>query len=198
MRFEPGYLIGMALQTIPQPRVVARDIIALRFSRAVLWQTFALLSVCAMGFGVLGAMIYPPDPELLGPLFSNPISVGIIEAAIEVILIFAIYGIGRAFGGTGRFDATILVVLWLQFVTLLLQAAIILLLLFAPLMAALLQAMGFVLVFWILTHFITELHGFRSTGLVFVMILISIMALIFVLSLIFALIGVGVGTAGAL
>lgn len=206
MKFEPGYLFGMVLQSIPEPRKIAHEIQALRFSRAVLWQTFALFEVLSMTLGVFLSMLYPPGPEVLEmiretPLLAittKPILAGIIGASLMVITVFSIYWIGRMFGGTGRFDQAILTVLWLQFVMLILQSAMLVLSLFAAGIAGLLNLFAMFVVFWILSHFITEMHGFKSVGLVFVLILVTIIVAFFGFGIILAMIGIGTITAGSL
>lgn len=206
MKFEPGYLLGMALQCIPEPRKIAREIQALRYSRAVLWQTFALFEVLSMAVGVAVSLIYPPDPELLAVIRENPvlaittkpILAGMIGASLLVITIFAIYWVGRIFGGVGRFDQAILTILWLQFVMLIAQSVMLLLAFFASGLAAMVNVSATVLTFWILSHFIAEMHGFKSVGLVFLMIILTIIAMLVGLAVILAMIGMGAVTAGSL
>jgi hypothetical protein len=45
---------------------------------------------------------------------------------------------------------------------------------------------------WLLTNFVAVIHGFRSLGQVFVMILVSLFVLAFVLSILLTLVGVTV------
>ncbi len=197
MRFEPGYLLGMALQTIPEPRKVARDILSLRFPRAALWQAFALFAVLATGLNVAALILFPPDPALAGSLLADPLRMGMIQTASLVITVFLIYWMGRAFGGTGTFPQAILTVIWMQYVAVLLQLAVLVLALFSPSMAALGSLFSVGVSFWILSHFITEMHGFRSAGLVFATIVILILALGVVLGILLALAGVSAGVSAA-
>jgi len=198
MKFDAGSLIGMAIQTVPEPRKVAREIFALRIERTVLWQAFALLVVISTLMGLISSILFPVDPAMYGTVLSDPIRVGVLEAAVLVVGVFAIYSLGRVFGGEGRFDQAIMTVTWVQFVMLLIQGVMFVLLLFAPILAGILWLAGSGIFFWILSHFVAEMHGFKSTGLVFAMILISLMATIFGVSLIFALMGVGSGAMGAI
>ena len=206
MILEPKYLFGMALQSIPEPRKIAREVQALRFSRAILWQVFALFAVLSTGLGIAALILFPPDAEMLQmvvdyPFLSmvlNPMMGGLIEACFLVLTIFAIYWVGRTFGGTGRFDQAILTVIWVQYVMLLIQATMLFLALVSGGIATLFLIFGTGLRFWILSHFIAEMHAFRSAGLVFVMILITGFAALIVLSIFIALIGVGTLQAGGL
>ncbi len=198
MNFKPGYLLGMALQTIPEPRKIAREIQALRYPRAILWQTFALFLILSTGIGITASVLFPPGPEFEGSLLADPIRMGIIEGSILVITIFAIYWVGQAFGGKGRFDEAILTILWLQFIALIVQVVVVVLALFAANLAMMVNVGGIVLTFWVLSHFITEMHGFRSVGLVFAIILLTLMGVIIGLAVIMAIIGVGTISTGGL
>lgn len=193
MRFEPGYLLGMALQTIPEPRKVARDIFSLDLPRAALWQAVALFAVLSTGLNVAANMLFVPDPGATPVLMLDPIRMGVIQGASVVITIFAIYWMGRAFGGIGTFAQAILTVIWAQYVSVMLQLLVLVLALFAPGLAVLVSVFSVVLSFWILSHFIAEMHGFRSAGLVFAMIVVTIFAIAIVLGILLALIGVSAG-----
>jgi len=193
MKLEWGYLFGMALQTVPEPRKVAREIQALQVPRAVLWQVLALLLVAATFLGVLASILFPVDPEVAESFVADPIATGIAQAVLAVGMVFAIYWIGGKLGGTGSFDQALLSVIWLQFVLLVIELGIVFLGVFAPGMALLLWVMGLVMTFWILSHFIAEMHGFRSAGAVFLGILLVLLVLAVVLSIVFSFLGFGVG-----
>ena len=192
MKFEWGYLFGMALQTVPQPRKVARDLFAFENApRAVLWQALALVMVASAWLKVLGGILFPADPALVGPLLSDPILMGFTEASVAVLTAFAIYWVGRAVGGTGSFGGAIITVTWLQFVLLIVELGVLFLSTFAPGLAVVLWGLGIIMSFWILTHFIAELHHFNNTGMVFVAILLTLFSVIVVMSVLLALIGLG-------
>lgn len=193
MKFDWGYLFGMALQTVPEPRKVAREVQALGYPRPVLWQVLGFLLVAATFLAVIGSILFPADPEAVGAIVVNPLMTGIAQAIISVLTVFGIYRIGRALGGTGSFDQALLTVIWLQFVLLIIELGVLLLGLFAPGLALFLWVMGMVMTFWILSHFIAEMHGFRSAGAVFASILMLLLVLAVVLSFVLAAIGISVG-----
>lgn len=190
MRFEAGYLFGMALQTIPEPRKVAREVLALDFPRPVLWQAFALFAVLSTLLGVIATILFPPDPQFAGSLMADPLRLGVVETSSLVMTVFLIYWMGHAFGGHGTFDQALLTVIWLQYVAFLMQLAVVVLALFSPAMALLFNYAAVAVSFWILSHFIAEMHGFRSTGLVFAMIVVTIIGVAVVVGLMLAMIGV--------
>jgi len=192
MKLEWGYLVGMALQTVPEPRKVARDVQNVDLSRGVLWQILLFLLVATTMLGVAASLLFPTDPEAFGGLLANPLITGIAQGAISVLTVFGIYWVGRMAGGTGSFDQALLTVIWLHFVLLLIEMAILALGLFAPAMEMLLWVMGLVLTFWILSHFIAEMHGFNNAGMVFVSIILTLFAAMVVFSIVLAIIGVGI------
>lgn len=195
MKFEWGYLFGMVLQTVPEPRKVARDVLSWQNApHRVLWQALALLLVASTWLKVLGGILFPVDPTAAGPLLGSPLLMGMTEASSSVITVFVIYWLGRALGGKGSLGGAILVVAWLQFVLLIIELGVLFFSVIAPGFALLLWVMGLVMTFWILSHFIAELHGFSSAGKVFGGIILTMLSLVVILSFFFALIGVGVPT----
>lgn len=192
MKLEWGYLFGMALQTVPEPRKVARDIQSIALPRAVLWQVLGLLLVAATFLAVIGAILYPADPEVYGSLVADPMMTGAAQAVVSVLTVFAIHRLGRGFGGTGTFDQALLTVIWLQFVLLIMELGVLFLGVFAPGLALILWIAGVVMTFWILSHFIAEMHGFRSAWAVFGSILMVLLVFAVVMSIILSVLGLGV------
>lgn len=196
-----GYLLGMALQTVPEPRKVARDVFAFPAPRNALWLILALLLVAMTFLAVISSILFPVDPAEMGallgddqmaPVLASPISTGLVQATTAVASVWAIFWIGRAAGGTGTFEQALLTVIWLHFVLFLMQIGILLLGLFAPGLALLLTLMSFVMTFWLLSHFVAEMHGFRSAGSVFAGILMVLLVLAVVMSIVLAMFGFGV------
>lgn len=193
MRWEAGYLLGMALQSVPEPRKVARDLFAEGLSQRVLWHILALILVISTML-TLVISILAPAPEGAPAMPFSPLTLGLGEAAITVLSVFLIDRIGRAFGGTGSFYQALVTVTWLAALNLLLSLTMVALSLIAPAMALLLLPVGMLALFWILTMFITELHGFATPGMVAAGIIVSflttIFVLVFILSIAMALLGI--------
>lgn len=190
MQFTPGYLFGMVLQTIPEPRKVARDLFDLPLARKTRWLVLLLMVVLAAILGVVSHVIYPVDAAMFGPILSNPMTLGVIEGVFLSVGVWAIYLLGRMAGGQGCLDDAITIAIWLEFVLLGFQTATLIFSLFAPAMAGILMVMSSVLFFWILSHFTAESHGFRSAGLVFVSIITVLILAVFALSFLLVLMGV--------
>jgi len=182
--------------TLREPRTAAQRILDMGFEAGFLWQALLLvvvLSVIAAQTTALitGAAQQQPGPEMLMPeFFSNPMLMGIVQGGLLVLVVFAVYWIGRSFGGTGSFEGAIALVTWLQFLLVCLQVAQALAALVLPPLAGLIGLAGLVVFFWLLTQFVSQLHGFRSPGMVFTMIVVSMLGIVFALSVVLAIIGV--------
>jgi hypothetical protein len=123
----------------------------------------------------------------------GPGATAFIQLLLLVVMVFAIFWIGRAMGGTGSFEEAILLVAWLQFIMVCLQVIQAVALMFFPgVVVALIGMAGVALFLWLLTNFVAVLHGFSSLFQVFIMILVSAFAIAFGLSIILTLIGVTV------
>lgn len=172
MQFTPGYLFGMALQTVPEPRKVARDLFALGLSREFLWTALLLVVVLSTGLVIIGSLLPVPGPDSTGQPLISPIVLGMLNGVFTFALAAALYFIGRLMGGTGSLENSIMTVVWAQFILLGLQALTVVLIVIAPVLAALLTFASVFISFWVLSHFTAENHGFRSAGLVFAVLLI--------------------------
>ncbi len=196
MKIEPGYLFGMALQSIAEPRKIAGELFAIGLPRPVLWQMLALMLVIGAAIGVASSILFPVAPELQSSIFAQPLTVALLEGAVAVISVFMIYVIGQRLGGTGTFEAAQMTIIWLNFVLLIIQAGVFVLSLFAPGLAAMLWVAGGVAGFRILSCFVAEAHGFVSAARVFWAILLISFVLVAILSVFLALFGVGAESVG--
>jgi hypothetical protein len=191
MQFTPGYLFGMALQTVPEPRKVARDLFALGFSREVLWTALLLTVVLSTGLVIIGSLLPPYAPDQDAAVAITPVMLGFLNGLFTFGLAFALYLIGRLMGGQGSLENSIMTVVWGQFILLGIQALTVVLFVIAPAMAVLVTFGSAFISFWVLSHFTAENHGFQSVGLVFASILVFMVLAVFILSFILVLLGVG-------
>jgi hypothetical protein len=191
-----GPLLRMARDTVANPREGAETVLALGLPRRALWLAFALVIVLSM---LLGDILYlvaeiPQGGPLTGPLGESPFIMGLLQAGFLYLMAHAITRIGGLFGGTGRFDEALTLVIWLQFIFLCVQVVQLIALIALPPVAGLITILAMGLFLWLLVNFIAALHGFTSLGLVFVMTILSAFALLFCLSLVLTLLGITFGT----
>jgi hypothetical protein len=184
-------LLAMAWRTVRNPREGATELLSLGIPREALWPALALVVVLSILLAQLTSLVVTGDMGMAG-LPVGPAATGFIQLLLLVVMIFAIFWIGRSMGGTGSFEEAILLVAWLQFIMVCLQAVQAVALLIVPLVASLIGIGAIMLFLWLLTNFVAVLHGFSSLFQVFIMILVSAFGIAFGLSILLTLIGVTV------
>lgn len=187
MKFDLPSVLRMALDTVKSPREAAETLLSMGIPRAALGPAVLLVVVLSIILALINTILSPLPPEAMA---ITPITLGMLQFAILMLTTFSIFWVGRMFGGTGRFDEALLLVIWLQFIMVCLQVVQTLLILVATTIAALVGVVGMALFFFLLTHFIAVLHGFRSLGKVFAMILAIAFGLVVGSSIILAMLGV--------
>ena len=187
------YLLALAVQTLRHPRAGAAAVLRLAPPTEALWLAFALVIVGSLILGEMVAMIL--DLPQNGTLTGQPMVVtGLIQAAALYLMIQAIAHIGRFFGGMGQVEDALALVTWLQFLFLFVQAAQLVLILVAPILASITTILVLALFFWLLVNFIAEMHGFQSLARVFFGTLVTAFTILFTLSVILGLLGLGLST----
>ncbi|MEM9250120.1 MAG: YIP1 family protein [Pseudomonadota bacterium] len=198
MSEQTAMIPDLIRQTFSDPRGAASRILRMDLPSNVLWEALALvvvLSVIAAQVTTLllaqpGLAPGEAGEEMIPSFLSNPLIMGAIQGVILVFMVFAVHLIGRGFGGTGQFDGAIALVVWLQFLLVCLQGVQVFAGLLSPALSGFIGLIGVVLFFWLLTQFVVVLHGFQSSAMVFVMIVVSMLALAFALSMVLTILGV--------
>jgi hypothetical protein len=185
-------LLAMAWRTVRNPREGATEILSLGVPREALWPALALVVVLSILLAQTTSLMMTGEVGM-EDMPVGPAATGFIQLLLLVVMVFAIFWIGRSMGGRGSFEETVLLVAWLQFIMVCLQGLQALsLIVFPAAVAGIIGMLGLVLFLWLLTSFVAVLHGFSSLFQVFVMILVSAFGIAFGLSIILTLIGVTV------
>ncbi len=174
--------------TFADPRAGARRVLALGLPVVTRWQALALVVAFSVLFSQVAARLVGAEDALAG-LGASPLVAFLVLAGFSVAMAGAIHVVGRAFGGRGRLADALLLVVWLHAVGFALQLAQIVLLLILPPLSPLVVLAGIVALFWLLTGFVAELHGFRSRLQVLVMIVVALLLLSFALALVLQALG---------
>ena len=190
-------LILAARDTLTAPRQGARAALSLDLPRNALWLLFAIVVVVSMVLAQAVTLLMPIPEGLTSEeasLLFSPVALGLVQAMLLFLVTHGIDKIGRIFGGQGSFDGALAVMIWLQFIFICLQVIqLVFIIIMLPAIADIIGILAFALFFWLLANFIAELHGFQSTGQVFVMIIVTLIALAFALTLVFTILGIGLG-----
>ncbi|MGF6859960.1 hypothetical protein ABIE69_000515 [Rhodobacteraceae bacterium MBR-64] len=131
----------------------------------------------------------PEGAELVRSIAALPISVVLLQVAFLGIVVIGIDRIGRAMGGRGDLTGAVLVVAWVQVVMIALQLAQMLAMVLVPPFSMLIGLASIGIFFWMITNFITELHGFAQRGRVFAVVFAGFMVLAMVLAFVLTSLG---------
>ncbi len=159
---------ALAQLTLQDPRQATRMLIA---EGVPIRARSAGLLLVAVVSALLASLQVGASPQQLDPfsafMLASPFRAAVVQWLFLALSVVLIHRVGRAFGGQGSFPDALLIVVWLQLLTVALQLLQLVAAVIAPPLAGLIGLGGFVLFLWLMTAFIAELHGFRSRGLVF-------------------------------
>jgi hypothetical protein len=192
-----GNLLRLARETVSNPREGAATVLSYAPVRQALWLMFALVVVISLLLREIVTVFagIASDGPIMGPMQDSPYILGLVMAGFLFLTIHAVHRIGRFFGGTGSFEESALLVIWLQFILICIQAIQIVTLFILPPLAGLITIAAIAIYVWLLVNFIAVLHGFTSLGMVFVATLLSSFALLIVFSIVLSVLGIAVPAA---
>lgn len=179
----------LALETIQSPRSAARKIIALNLSRDVLWS--GLILVSCINSIIYSFSLFFGDTSELPALFRNPIMFFALITGVLVLTVHGFYWTGRALGGQGDLGELLVLLVWLQGLRVVAQAALFVLMLVSPIIGQLFSLAIGVLGLWITVNFITE--ALRLPGLMHAVgvIVLAAVGIVFGLAILISIIGLG-------
>jgi hypothetical protein len=182
-------LASLMQLTLQDPTRAARELLAEGVPLSA--RTAGLLLVAVLSALLVSLQVgdgtQAPDP-ITAFMLGSPFRTAVLQWGFLALSVLLIHRVGRAFGGRGSLPDALLIVVWLQALMLGFQVAQLVVAPILPALAGLIALVSFVVYFWLLTHFIAELHGFASRGLVFVGMLLTGLATGFVLAVLFILI----------
>lgn len=187
MDLNAALIRDLLRETITDPQGAARRLVAAAPPMEARWLALALVAVLSVLIGQASALVFArAGAAMVVGLNAS----AILHGVVLVVVVWAAHTVGRIFGGTGTFADAILLISWLQFVMVMLQLVQLLALVLLPPLSMLIGMAAIALFLWLLTNFVAVLHGFKSLGKVFGMILVTFMALAFVLAFLLALLGI--------
>ena len=173
----------LALQSLTQPRVGLRTILSVPSQRSDLinagWLVIILNLILTASLTLFGPI--PPETPSTVPLATS----AIMQALSLFGGAFIVHRVGAFFGGTGNFDGSLKLIIWVNFILLLMQLPILLFSFLGQEIVALAMILVLVVAITQLTATIMELHGFTEVLPVLFGILGSSIA--FGIALLFAL-----------
>lgn len=159
---------ALAQLTLQDPRQAARVLLAEPVPMRARSAGLLLVAVVSAVLANLQAGLNPqPMDPVSAFMLASPFRTAVVQWFFLALSVVLIDRIGRAFGGHGNFADALLIVVWLQLLTLALQLLQLVATLVAPPLAGIIGLGGLALFLWLMTAFVAELHGFRSRGRVF-------------------------------
>lgn len=177
----------LAMLTIKNPAKAARQLIDMHIPRKILWMVLFLVTICNTILFTFSDFL-APDPTPLSMLISTPFMMLVMITGGLILTVYSIYWSGRLMGGKGTIDRVMVLIVWLQALRLVVQAAALILVLTIPLLSALLVLVAVVFWLYVLVHFVNQAHQLgsmgRAAGVLIMSMIIPALGLAVLLSLI--------------
>jgi len=184
---------ALARLTLTDPRAAGAALLTAVPVRDVLLQMAVVVVVVGVILTWIATALFPaPQNPMISDLMANPVLFAIIQLMMLMLSVFAIFLIGRLFGGIGSFEQTLYLSVWVQFYMLLIQAALIPVTLVVGALPLTLNLGLYFYFVWLMVNFIAVLHGFKSLWKVFAGLIAASFALSFVVLFLLGVIGIGV------
>ncbi|SDN85908.1 Yip1 domain-containing protein [Lutimaribacter pacificus] len=178
----------LARETVFDPPGAAERVLTFEIGRNALWMALLLATVLNALLFSLSNYVFPSQMPF-SPIFENPMLYAIAQGGGLVIMIFVLTWIGNMMGGSGQLGDVLRVMVWLQFMRVLAQLAIVFVGITLPMLGGIVSILILVLSLWILVHFINAAHRFGSLGRAFVVLLLAGLGISFGFSIILFVIG---------
>ncbi len=176
--------------TLTEPRQAARRLMAMNLPAEARWLGLGLVVVMTMLTLQLIRLVLPDaDPSPFGAAMGHPVSGFAFQAGSILVVSAVMAGAGRLFGGQGRFQDALLLMVWLEFVLALIAVLQLLLILVLPVAASILSIVALGLFLWLMVQFSAALHGFANLWAVLAGMVASFLVLVVAMALILAFLG---------
>lgn len=180
------------LLTIRAPGEAAQLVLGTHMARRDIYM--ALIAGAALNAVITGlSLLIFPLPAGWPGFIANPISYFVISAGGLALFAHIVTWSGRAMGGHGEVDDLMKLMVWLQYVRVVLQAGGLALSVAVPVLAGIYSLVVTGISLWIVLHFIQAGHRLAGLGNAAVVLFITFVGLIVSLSLLLAILG---GTLG--
>ena len=181
---DPRWLAGLTLR---DPAYAARVLMGLEIDRRTLWTGLLLMAVLQSMIFAVSRMLTPgpvPFPEI----FDSPLRFFVVATLDMIVMVYAIHWAGRLLRGSASREDVLVLVVWLQGLWNAAQAAGLVLTLAAPVLGSLLERAAFLMMLYILLHFVDQAHRLGSIAKAIGVLAIAILGLVLAGAMIHALV----------
>lgn len=183
---------GLILQTLRDPDAVLRQLQTRLPSMGERWMLLALASILSAILAHLALYVLPAVPGQEGMLMAlsrAPLTLSMVQFAAAALGAVLLSGVGRMFGGRGRFPDALLAVGWAEIVMFVLQGGQLALTAILPPLGALAGLAVLGLGIYLIVAMTMAVHGFRNAFLVVLGIVGTIFVTGFLMSTAAAMLG---------
>lgn len=178
MDISLSHLLSLARFTLQSPREGARMVMSANVPTSARWAALALMAIGSAVLAHLSFGLMPAEMrDQMGAAMRNPFGTAIFQAFLMVASVFVAHWVGQRFGGKGSFDDALILMVWLQFILLILQALQIVVQIAIPPLADLVGIASIAIFMWLISNFVAELHGFQSVGRTFLGVILTLFAI---------------------
>lgn len=184
-------LKALARQTLRNPEAAAHWLIAQGWPMQVRWMALVLAVSLSGVLAFVSTLLFPvPEGEAaMLPIAGQPLVLAGMQLSAIVLGAGLMAGVGRLFGGHGRFEDALLLAVWIEAMLLVVQVVQIVVSLILPPLAGMLGIIAIALFLWLTVQFTKALHGFTSGPKVLFVMFATLMVMGFVLSFVMAALG---------
>lgn len=180
----------LLIDSLKRPRAAARRVLDAGVPAAHLLEAAVLVATVGVVLGYLALMMSPGALDVVSTaVIHHPLLGVVAQLAVMAIAVFLTVRLGRLFGGTGTTDGALALVVWLNAVMVLIQAAQLVALAVVPPVATILALATIVWALWAFANFVAELHGFQNPFIVLAVIVLTTIVLFFGTAMIAAILG---------
>lgn len=177
--------------TFRDPQAAARALMGLGMPVPTRWMALALaVSVSSLLAWLAARLLGGATQVEAVVLTAQPLLMAALQFGAIALAAFLMAGVGRVFGGQGRFEDALLLTVWIEIVLLVVQLAQIAVSLVLPSVGGILGLLAIGVFMWLTVQFTKALHGFHSGAKVLLGVIATAIFAGFVLSLVAASLGI--------
>lgn len=179
----------LAVLSVKDPANAARQLLDMKVPGNILWMVLFLVTICNTILFTFSDFLAPAPGPLSGFLSTPFMMLGLVAGGL-ILTVYSIYLCGRLMGGDGTFDGVLVLIVWLQVLRLVVQAAVLFLMITLPLLSAILVIVSAFVWLYLLVHFVNQAHQFGSLGRSAGVLVVSIIIPALGIAVFLALLGV--------
>lgn len=165
MNIDRATISALILESLLAPRQAARKILSLGGGYRLALPAFGFVVAASVIASSLLSRVTPSSGNAeMDYLISQPLLLAAMQGLGTGLFSAVVVGLGRLMGGRGRLDQVILMLAWLDFLFLVLQFGMLVVLFAVPALASPVVLFAGAVALWVMASFIAEVHGFKSTG----------------------------------